>query len=95
MKICLIIAGIKSYKSIINKKKKRHDKILSLTKSKLNSLAVLISNALIDSNISHDEFVFVNNIPKKTVTNKSLKYIKQCYILVCSVNETQKVKTEE
>ena len=33
-------------------------------KSKLNSIEVLIYNALIDSNISHDKFVFINNVLK-------------------------------
>ena len=32
-----------------------------LAKSKLNSIEVLISKALIDSNISHDGFVLRNN----------------------------------
>ena len=32
-----------------------------LAKSKLNSKEVLISKALIDSNISHDEYVLINN----------------------------------
>ena len=49
LKICVITAGIKNYKSIIKKKKKKHDKILSLAKSKLNRMEVLISKALIDS----------------------------------------------
>ena len=57
LKICIITAGIKKYKSIIKKKKKKHDENLSLVKSKLNSVEVLISKDLIDSNISHDEFV--------------------------------------
>ena len=57
LKFCVITAGIKNYKSIINKKKKKHDKIVLLAKSELNSTEVLISKALIDSNISHDEFV--------------------------------------
>ena len=52
--ICVITAGIKKYKSIIKKKKKKHDKILSLAKSKLKSVEVLIFKALIDSNISHE-----------------------------------------
>ena len=47
-----IAAGIKKYKSIIEKKKKKYDKLL-LAKSKLNSTEVLISTALIDSVISH------------------------------------------
>ena len=36
-----------------------------LAKSKWNSMEVLISKALIDSNISHDEFVLTNNVLKK------------------------------
>ena len=36
-----------------------------LEKSKLNSLEVLISNALIGSSISHDEFALVNNAMKE------------------------------
>ena len=65
LKICAITAGIKKYKSIIKKKKKKHDKIVLLAKSKLNSIEVLISKALIDSNISHDEFVLINNVLKE------------------------------
>ena len=38
LKICAITAEIKTYKSMINKKKKKHDKIVLLAKSKLNSI---------------------------------------------------------
>ena len=63
VKICVKTAGIKKYKSINKKKrKKKHDKIVLLAKSKLNSMEVLISKSLIDSNISHDEFVLINNV---------------------------------
>ena len=31
-----------------------------LAKSKLNSIKVLISNALVDSNITHDELILIN-----------------------------------
>ena len=65
LKICAITVGIKKFKSIIKKKKKKHDKIVLLAKSKLNSIEVLISKALIDSNISHDEFVLINNVLKE------------------------------
>ena len=41
-----------------------------LAKSKLNSLEILISEALIDSNINHDEFVLINNVLKKYVDVK-------------------------
>ena len=47
---------------MIKKKKKKHDKILPLGKSKLNSVEALIFKALIDPNTSHDEFVLINNV---------------------------------
>ena len=62
LKIWTITAGIKQYKSIIKKKKKKHDEIVLLGKDKLTTIEVLISKALIDSYISHDEFVSVNNV---------------------------------
>ena len=43
LKICAITAGIKKYKSLIGKKKKKHDKIVLLAKTKLNSIELLIS----------------------------------------------------
>ena len=52
LEICVITAGIKNYKSINKKNKKKHDKIILLEKSKLNRIEVLISMALIGSNIS-------------------------------------------
>ena len=36
-----------------------------LTKDKLNTIEVLISKSLIDSYISHDEFVSVNSVLRK------------------------------
>ena len=41
LKICSITVGIKKYKSII-KKKKKHDKIVLLAKTKLHSTEVLL-----------------------------------------------------
>ena len=61
-KICAKAAGIKRYKSIIKKNKKKHDKIILLAKSKLNSIELLIFKILMNSNISHDEFVLINNV---------------------------------
>ena len=57
----MLTAAIKKYQSII-KKKKKDDKIVLSAKTKLNSIEVLISKALIDLNISHDEFILVNNV---------------------------------
>ena len=44
------------------KKKKKPDKIGLLRKDKLNTIEALIYKALIESHISDDEFVSVNNI---------------------------------
>ena len=41
------------------KKKKMHDKILVLDRSKLNCIEALISQALIDMGISHEEFITI------------------------------------
>ena len=49
-------SGIKKYKSIIKKKRKKHDKKVLSGKDKSNTIEVLISKALINSYISHDEF---------------------------------------
>ena len=65
LKTCAITAGINKYKSVIKKKKKKHNKILFLAKSKLNKIEALIFKALIESVISHDEFIFINNMLKK------------------------------
>ena len=65
IKIGIIIAGIKKYKSIIKIKKKKHDKIALLAKYKLNSIEVLISKALINLSITYDEFVSINNLLKE------------------------------
>ena len=56
LKTCAIAEGIKKYKSIIKKKKKKHDKIVLLAKSKLNRIKVLISD---------DEFVSIYNVLKE------------------------------
>ena len=65
LKNSAIAAGVKKYKSIIKKKKKKHDKSVLLGKFKLNNMELLTSKALIDSNISLDEFVSVNNVLKE------------------------------
>ena len=56
LKICAITGGVKTFKSTIRRIKKIHDKIVLDTKAKLNSIEVIISKALIYSNVSHNEF---------------------------------------
>ena len=50
---------IKKLLSVTRNKKKKHNKILMLAKSKLNSLKTLISQTLVDMEISHEEFVTI------------------------------------
>ena len=77
LKICAITAGIKKYKSIIKKKRKKHDKIVVLVKTKLNTIQVLISRDLVDSYISPDESVSENNILKEyDYMKKAIKNLK-------------------
>ena len=64
LKVWPITAGIRKDKSISKKKKKKHDKIVLLSKSKLNSAEVLISKVLIDSVVSNDKFGLINNDQK-------------------------------
>ena len=52
LKICVITARIKRYKSIIKKKKKKHDRIVLLARKVKYSESI----NLIDPNISHYEF---------------------------------------
>ena len=55
--IFLVTTGIiKKLLSITRSKKKKHDKILMLAKSKLNSIETLVSQELIDMQISNEEF---------------------------------------
>ena len=65
LKICAIVEGIKMYELVIKKKKKNHDKVVFLAKAKLNSIEVLNSKTLIDSVISHDEFLLIINFLKE------------------------------
>ena len=53
--------GIKKYESIIKKMRKKHDKIVLLVK-KLNTIE---AKDLIDSYISDNKFVSVNNVIRK------------------------------
>ena len=70
LKICEKAACVKKCKSIIKKQNKKHNNIVLLAKYKLNSTEVLISKALIDSNISNDEIILINYVLKEYVEIK-------------------------
>ena len=50
---------VKKILNITRNKNKKHDKILMLAKNKLNSIETLISRALINLDISHQEFITI------------------------------------
>ena len=50
---------IKKLLRTARKKKKKHDKILMLAKSKFNSIETLMSQALNDMDISHEDFITI------------------------------------
>ena len=65
---------IKKLLKTTRNKKKKHDKILMLAKSKLNSIEILVSKALIDMEISHEEFISI--LKEKDKYEKMKKNVK-------------------
>ena len=57
IKISAITEEMKRYRSILKKKKKKHDQIVLLGKPKLNAIEVLISKALINLHISDNKTI--------------------------------------
>ena len=51
----------KSLLQVTKKRKKKHNKIITLAKSKLDTIEALLSSALNDSKISHEEFSRIIN----------------------------------
>ena len=57
------------------KRKKKHNKIIPLAKSKLNTIDMLLSSALNDSKISHEEFT--NIIAEKNMYENMKENVKE------------------
>ena len=58
---------------MIKKMTKKNGKVVFLEKNMLNRIEVLSSKALIDSYISRDEFVLVNNFLKEYDVKEKIK----------------------
>ena len=56
---------VKQFLKTIRNKKKKHNKIVMLARSKLNSIESKISKALMDNEISHEDFETIINEEKK------------------------------
>ena len=65
----------KSLLKVTKKRKKKHNKIIALAKSKLNMIDTLLSSALNDSKISHEEFT--NIITEKNIYENIKENIKE------------------
>ena len=57
--LCITTGIIKKLLNITKHKTKKHDKFVVLAKSKFNSIETLISQALNDLNITHEEFITI------------------------------------
>ena len=74
--IFTISTGVnKSLLRITKKRKKKHNKIIALAKIKLNTIDMLLSSALNDSKISHEEFT--NIIAEKNMYENMKGNIKE------------------
>ena len=64
----------KSLLKVTKKRKKKHNKIIALAKIKLNTIDTLLSSALNDSKISHEDFT--NIITEKNIYENIKENIK-------------------
>ena len=78
---------IKILLSMTRNKKKNHDKILMFAKSKLNSIETLVSQTLIDMEISHEEF---DTIMKEEKNMRRWKKSEECQ---CKKQEGMRLKS--
>ena len=76
----------KSLLKLTKKRKKKHNKIIVLTKNKLNMIDTLLSSALNDSEISHEEFT--NIINKANIYENIKENIKELTIEPSSLELT-------
>ena len=89
---------IKKLLSITRNKKKKHYKILMLARSKLNSIETLVSQALIDIEISREDFVTIlgeKNKRKKMKENLMNVNERQENKTLNSVNSKKKQKKQQ
>ena len=71
---------------LTKKRKKKHNKIIVLAKNKLNMIDTLLSSALNDSKISHEEFT--NTINEANIYENIKENIKELTIDPSSLKRT-------
>ena len=80
---------IKKLLKTTRKKKKNHNKIVMLARSKLNSKEIKISEALMNNDIGHEDFMTIINEEKK------LSRIKRKINLIHLIEEGKKIGIDE
>ena len=83
----------KSLLNVTKKRKKKHNKIIALAKNKLNMIDTLLSSALNDSEISHEEFT--NIINEANIYENIKENIKELTIDPSSLEFTTESTTKE
>ena len=86
----------KSLLRVTRKRKKKHNKIIALAKSKLNMIDTLLSSALNDSKISHEEFT--NIITEKSIyenIKENIKDTAELSSLECTAEPSSLERIEE
>ena len=83
----------KSLLKVTKKRKKKHNKIIALAKNKLNTIDTLLSSALNDSEISHEEFS--NIITEANIYENIQGNIKELKAEPSSSERTTKLGTKE
>ena len=83
----------KSLLTVTKKRKKKHNRIIALAKNKLNTIDTLLSSALNDSEISHEEFT--NIINKANIYENIKENIKELTVELSSLERTTEPITKE
>ena len=83
----------KSLLKVTKKRKKKHNKIIALAKNKLNTIDTLLSSALNDSKISHEEFS--NIITEENIYENIKENIKELTEEPSSLKRTTEPITKE
>ena len=81
----------KSLLKVTKKRKKKHNKIIALAKKKLNTINTLLSSALNDSEISHEEFS--NSISEANIYESIKENIKELTVEPSSLERTTETST--
>ena len=83
----------KSLLTVTKKRKKKHNKIIALAKNKLNTIDTLLSSALNDSEISHEEFT--NIINEANIYGNIKENIRELTVELSSLERTTEPITKE